>query len=60
VGKNGAKRKGFASLPPNSAEAFKRDEGQTLLVNAAIKNEKGEAENLPWMVELELAVKYRY
>ncbi|KAF2692033.1 hypothetical protein K458DRAFT_473629 [Lentithecium fluviatile CBS 122367] len=30
VGKNQAKRKGYASLPPNSAEAFRENKGHTL------------------------------
>ncbi|KAF2255050.1 Metallo-dependent phosphatase [Trematosphaeria pertusa] len=53
VGKNQAKRKGYASLPPNSAEAF-RDRKQTLMVNAAVMDEKDEPGNAPWVVNLEL------
>ncbi|ORY19798.1 hypothetical protein BCR34DRAFT_620814 [Clohesyomyces aquaticus] len=36
VGKNQAKRKGYACLSPGATEAFKSDESQTLMVNAAI------------------------
>jgi hypothetical protein len=54
VGKNQARRKGYARLPPNSAEAFREDRSQTLVVNAAIVDDQGEPGNAPWMVELDL------
>ncbi|KAF2083398.1 Metallo-dependent phosphatase [Saccharata proteae CBS 121410] len=55
VGKNGAKRKGYAKLNPGSAEAF--EEGnQTLMVNAAIMAGEDEPVNAPWLVELQLPV----
>ncbi|KAL1612702.1 hypothetical protein SLS60_000931 [Paraconiothyrium brasiliense] len=53
VGKNQARRKGYASLPPNSAEAFKKNKEETLMVNAAIMGEN-DPENMPWLVELDL------
>ncbi|KAF9699219.1 hypothetical protein EKO04_002754 [Ascochyta lentis] len=54
VGRNQARRKGFACLPPGSVEAFRRG-GQTLAVNAALEgSEEGVLENVPWVVELEL------
>lgn len=53
VGKNQAKKKGFASLPPGSVEGF-RGGGQTLAVNAAMEGEKGVLENAPWIVDLDL------
>ncbi|KAJ4293213.1 hypothetical protein N0V90_008495 [Kalmusia sp. IMI 367209] len=54
VGKNQAKRKGYASLPPGSVEAFKKDERQTLIINAATMDGNNEPTNAPWMVELDL------
>lgn len=54
VGKNQAKKKGFASLPPRSMESF-REGTQTLAVNAAMEGEKGVLENAPWVVDLELS-----
>jgi predicted phosphodiesterase len=59
VGKNQAKRKGYANLPPNSREAFHEDKGQTLMVNAAVLDKNDEPGNAPWMVELELPVSRR-
>ena len=56
VGKNQAKRKGYACLPPNSADEFRKSKAQTLVVNAAIMDEDNEPGNAPWMVELELPV----
>ncbi|KAF2131933.1 Metallo-dependent phosphatase, partial [Dothidotthia symphoricarpi CBS 119687] len=53
VGKNQAKRKGFASLPPGSAEEF-RGGKQTLCINAAMEGEEGRLENAPWFVEVQL------
>lgn len=53
VGKNQARRKGFASLPPGSVESF-RGKRQTLAVNAAMEGEEGVLENAPWIVELDL------
>ncbi|KAL6712412.1 hypothetical protein ACN47E_000289 [Coniothyrium glycines] len=55
VGKNQAKKKGFASLPPGSKEDFSRG-NQTMCVNAAMESEKGILENAPWLVELDLDV----
>jgi predicted phosphodiesterase len=52
VGKNQAKKKGYASLPPSSAEAFRTSQ-QTLMINAAIENEE-EGNNMPWLVDLDL------
>ncbi|OMP82541.1 putative rhamnogalacturonate lyase C [Diplodia seriata] len=53
VGKNQARRKGYAELSPGSREAM-REGGQTLMVNAAVMDGEGRATNAPWMVELEL------
>jgi hypothetical protein len=53
VGKNQAKKKGFASLPPGSMEDF-REGKQTLCVNAAMEGEQGVLENAPWVVDLDL------
>ncbi|KAI8938114.1 hypothetical protein NX059_005781 [Plenodomus lindquistii] len=53
VGKNQAKRKGFASLPPGSLDDY-RSSKQTLCINAAIEGAKGQLENAPWVVDLEL------
>ncbi|KAF2002635.1 Metallo-dependent phosphatase [Amniculicola lignicola CBS 123094] len=55
VGRNQAKRKGYACLSPGAAEAFKRDKNQTLTVNAAIMDGNNEPKNMPWIVDLELA-----
>jgi hypothetical protein len=55
VGKNQAKKKGFASIPPSSFEDF-RTSKQTLCVNAAMEGEKGLLENAPWVVDLEFPV----
>ena len=55
VGRNQARRKGYASLPPSAAEAF-RVKRQSLMVNAAIVDEEGEPWNMPWVVELDLPV----
>ena len=55
VGKNQARRKGFASLPPNSLEEF-REGNQTLCINAAMEGEEGQLENAPWVVDLDLKV----
>ncbi|KAF1975461.1 ser/Thr protein phosphatase family protein [Bimuria novae-zelandiae CBS 107.79] len=54
VGKNQMKRKGYASLPPGSAEAFKKNAGETLAVNAAVVDGEGKPEDRPWLVELDL------
>lgn len=51
VGKNQAKKKGFASLPPVSSEEFGRG-GQVLAVNEAMEGEKGVLENAPWLITL--------
>lgn len=54
VGRNEARRRGYAQLSPASREAM-REHGQTLMVNAAIvEGEDGRATNVPWLVELEL------
>jgi hypothetical protein len=53
VGKNQAKKKGYAGLPPGSVEKL-RDGRQTLAVNAATEGEKGVLENASWLVELAL------
>ncbi|KAF2709775.1 Metallo-dependent phosphatase, partial [Pleomassaria siparia CBS 279.74] len=53
IGKNQAKRKGYASLPPGVAEAF-RSKKQTIMVNAAIIDEFYEPGNAPWIVDLDL------
>jgi hypothetical protein len=55
VGKNQAKRKGFSSLPPGSAEAFAAN-NQTLCINAAMEGEDEQLENAPWLVELDLPI----
>lgn len=54
VGKNQAKRKGFASLSPGSLEDFLGGK-QTLCINAAMEGDAGVLENTPWVVDLELA-----
>lgn len=54
VGRNEARRRGYAQLCPASREAM-REHGQTLMVNAAVvEGEDGRAANVPWLVELEL------
>ncbi|KAK0650821.1 Metallophosphoesterase domain-containing protein 1 [Lasiodiplodia hormozganensis] len=53
VGRNEARRRGYAQLSPASREAM-REHGQTLMVNAAVEGEDGRATNVPWLVELEL------
>ena len=53
VGKNQAKRKGYAGSSPGSVEKL-REGRQMLALNAAMEGEKGELENAPWLVELEL------
>jgi predicted MPP superfamily phosphohydrolase len=55
VGKNQAKKKGFASIPPGSLEDFRASK-QTLCVNAAMEGEKGVLHNAPWVVDLDLPV----
>ncbi|KAF2140829.1 uncharacterized protein K452DRAFT_272486 [Aplosporella prunicola CBS 121167] len=47
-------KRGFAALSAASADEFKRDKGQGLMVNAAIVDKNGEPTNAPWLVELEL------
>jgi predicted phosphodiesterase len=56
VGKNQAAKKGYASLPPGSADEF-RQTNQTLCINAAMEGEDGNVENAPWLVELDLPAK---
>jgi predicted MPP superfamily phosphohydrolase len=51
VGKNQAAKKGYASLPPSSADEFRQSK-QTLCINAAMEGEEGTLENAPWFVEL--------
>ncbi|KAL5118345.1 hypothetical protein ACEQ8H_003694 [Pleosporales sp. CAS-2024a] len=52
VGKNQARKKGFASIPPASLQDF-RSTHQTLCVNAAMQGEKGVLEKAPWIVDLD-------
>ena len=59
VGRNQAKRKGFATLNPRSGMDFMNSKSQTLFVNAAIQNCNGVFENAPWVVDLELPIKAR-
>jgi predicted phosphodiesterase len=54
VGRNQARKKGFANLPPASADALAGN--QTLMVNAAIVDTNMEATNAPWRVELAFPV----
>ncbi|KAL5421445.1 hypothetical protein PMIN04_005604 [Paraphaeosphaeria minitans] len=54
VGKNQAKRKGHANLPPGSAEKFRNNAQETLMVNAVIMDDDDQPENAPWLVELDL------
>ena len=56
IGKNGAKRKGYVSLPPGVAETFQTKK-QSLMVNAAIIDESHKPGNMPWIVDLELPSK---
>ena len=53
VGKNQAKMRGYAALPPDSLEEFCKEE-QTLAVNAATEGEKSVLENALWVVDLDL------
>jgi hypothetical protein len=55
-GKNQAKKKGYASLPPGSLADF-RAKQQTLCVNAAMEGEKDVLENAPLVIDLDLKVK---
>ncbi|KAH7079225.1 Metallo-dependent phosphatase-like protein [Paraphoma chrysanthemicola] len=48
VGKNQSKKKGYASLPAGSLEAF-RTSKQTLCVNAAMEATDGVLDNAPWV-----------
>jgi predicted phosphodiesterase len=56
VGKNQAAKKGYASLPPGSANEFHQT-NQTLCINAAMEGAEGNLENAPWLVELDLPAK---
>jgi len=56
VGKNQTKRKGYACLSPGTAETFRQNTKQTLMVNAAIMDEENEPTNVPWLVELDLSL----
>lgn len=58
VGKNQAKKKRFASIPPGSLEDFRASK-QTLCVNAAMEGEKGVLDNAPWLVDLHLPVVFK-
>jgi hypothetical protein len=51
--KNQATKKGYANLPPGSAEDFHKSK-QTLCINAAMEGDEGMLENAPWLVELDL------
>ncbi|KAF2440760.1 Metallo-dependent phosphatase [Karstenula rhodostoma CBS 690.94] len=59
VGKNQAKRKGYACLGPGVAEAFRKNRNGkgkgTLMINAAIVDGNNKPENMPWLVELDLS-----
>jgi 3',5'-cyclic AMP phosphodiesterase CpdA len=58
VGRNQALQNGYSALPPSSAEDFRNAKGdQTLAINAAIIDSKGEPLNSPWLVELELPIR---
>ena len=46
VGKNQAKKRGYASLPPGSMESY-REGRQILCVNAAMEGDQGVLENAP-------------
>lgn len=59
VGKNSARRRGFAALNDRASRSFQESNfglsrGQTLFVNSAIQNAAGLPENMPWYVELAL------
>jgi hypothetical protein len=54
VGRNQWIRNDYSSLSPGSAEAFRDNLQQTLMVNAAIQGVYGEPDNMPWLVELGL------
>ena len=59
VGKNQAKRKGYAAIPPGSTEEWNNSWkdgkiGQTLCLNAAISDDEGRVGNWPWVVCMDL------
>jgi hypothetical protein len=57
IGENSARKKGFRSLPPGAAQAYRENEQQTLCVNAAMEGEEPDVlEHPPWLVELDLPV----
>jgi hypothetical protein len=58
VGQNQARKRGYASLSPSSAEAFACGD-ETLFVNCAIMNAIREPTNAPWVVTLSLPCKGR-
>jgi hypothetical protein len=57
IGKGQAKKRGYASMGVPEAENFKHDTKQTIFVNAAIMDEEGRPNNLPWLVTLQLPIK---
>ncbi|KAH7078530.1 Metallo-dependent phosphatase-like protein [Paraphoma chrysanthemicola] len=59
VGKNQSKKKGYASLPPGSLEAFRASK-QTLCVNAAMEGKDGVLENAPWVIDMDLRIASEY
>lgn len=56
VGKNQSRKKGYAELSPNAMADFRKSSTQTLFINAAIMDVKGQPSNAPWIVELDLPV----
>lgn len=55
IGKNESKRRGYAKVPEDSMKALNRDDGtHTLFVNAAVGNEDGKMQNVPWVFDLNL------
>lgn len=53
AGKNSSKRRGYARLSPATYEQCKAGE-QTLFINAALGDNSGVMENIPWIVDLDL------
>lgn len=53
VGKNSSKKRGFARLSHAVYEQCRAGE-QTLFINAALGNDNGRMENVPWIVDLDL------
>jgi hypothetical protein len=54
IGENQSKKRGYASLPLGSLEAF-RTKKQTLCINTAMEGKDGGLENAPWVVDLNLS-----